>query len=164
MRGLQNFCTLVGRIFLSLLFIFSAIDKLWDWQNSEGGLVSLFCDWHTSLNQFPVLQDIFASLLLWVPYILAMIVILEFIGGLMLLFGIKPRLAVVLILIFFIPSTILLHHFWFLPHEKRELEFAFFMKNVAIIGGLLIVLADGAKLKKKPPKIELNIPKNNENK
>ena len=156
MRSLQNLGIFLARTFISLLFIFSGIDKILDWQNAEGGLISLLCDWHNYLSASPQMQDFITNILLWTPFILGFIVVFQMVGGLMLLLGIKPRLGALLLIIFLVPMTILLHHFWFLPSEKKEVELAFFMKNLAILGGLLLILVHGASLKKKPMEFPQN--------
>ncbi len=156
MRSLQNLGIFFARTLISLLFIFSGIDKILDWQNAEGGLISLLCDWHNYLGSYPQLQDFITTILLWTPVILGFIVVFQLVGGLMLLLGIKPRIGALLLILFLVPMTILLHHFWFLPSEKKEVELAFFMKNMAIFGGLILILIHGASLKKKP----MEFPKN----
>jgi putative oxidoreductase len=42
-----------------------------------------------------------------------------------------------------IPTTMVFHHFWELQGADRALQMIHFMKNISILGGLLIVLALG---------------------
>ena len=150
MKFLQTILSLIGRIFISVIFIVSAINKILQWQDMERGLISLFCDWHSFLVNFDRMQGLFSSLLQWVPVILVCAIVIELIGGCLIFFGWKVRIGSFLLLLFFIPTTFLFHHFWFLEGYRREMQIALFLKNMAIIGGLFYVLAyGGAKSTKK---------------
>jgi putative oxidoreductase len=146
MRVVQLIIMIMGRICISALFLLSAINKVIDWQATERGLVSLLCDWHAYVSNYGAIQKFFAAILPWVPAILVVATVLELLGGLLILFGIKPRIGAFLLVIFFVPATILLHQFWFLEGIKRELQMVMFVKNIAILGGLLYILALGTKL------------------
>ena len=66
------------------------------------------------------------------------------IGALMLLVGYRIRFGVWLLLIYWIPVTCLVYSFWNDPVETQRLNAIFFMRNIAIAGGLLIIAANGA--------------------
>ena len=53
-------------------------------------------------------------------------------------------LAVLALLIFLVPVTLVFHNFWAVPAQQQQLEMVNFLKNLAIGGGLLIVLGTGA--------------------
>ncbi len=145
MKGLQKLISILGRICLSLIFILSAIKKIFDWQTTESGLINLLCDWQSYIHSNYTLQKAFANLVTWVPEILIVATILELVGGLLVFFGLKVRFGAFLLLVFFVTATILLHPFWFVDGSKRDLQIVMFLKNLAIIGGLLYVLAYGNK-------------------
>ena len=147
MKGFKKFLALLGRLFISILFILSAINKIFDWQKTETGLINLFCDWQTYINFSTLLSQFFTSLISWVPEILIVITIVELIGALLIFFGIKEKFGAFLLIIFFIPATILLHPFWFLSGAKRYFEMVLLFKNFAILGGLLFLLVFGSKIK-----------------
>jgi putative oxidoreductase len=48
-----------------------------------------------------------------------------------------------LLLCYWIPITFIVHAFWNEPEPARRLESIMFMKNLAIVGGLLMVWANG---------------------
>jgi putative oxidoreductase len=148
MRILQLILNFIGRLFLSVLFILSAVNKILDWQNTERGLVALLCDWNGYVK-IALLKSTLTSLMSWVPLILVIITALELIGGLLILFGIKTRLGAFLLILFFVPVTILFHHFWFLDGQAKEIQYLMFLKNIAVLGGLFLVLAHGSKTKDK---------------
>ncbi len=151
MHVLRMILTLLGRVSVSLLFIMSGIHKIFDWQGSERGLANAFCDWQSYMEHHETFHEIFMSALPWVPVILVFMVVVELLGGFMVLFGLRGRLGAFLLIIFLIPTTILLHQFWFLEGLKREVEFSIFLKNISILGGLFYVLCYGTKLREKEP-------------
>ncbi|MCI5159319.1 MAG: DoxX family protein, partial [Candidatus Electrothrix sp. AUS1_2] len=65
-------------------------------------------------------------------------------GSVSLITGFKARIGAVLLLIFTISGTYYFHHFWTFtePQETQE-HLKSFMKNLSIIGGLLMVIANG---------------------
>jgi putative oxidoreductase len=71
--------------------------------------------------------------------------VLLFAGGLMVALGLRARIGTFLLMVFLIPTTMLFHDWWSLdPADPVYREQAIqFLKNVAILGGLLMVLAFG---------------------
>jgi putative oxidoreductase len=68
----------------------------------------------------------------------------EIIGGLMVLFGWFTRLGALGLFLYLIPTTLIFHAFWKVPADAQQMQMVNFMKNVAIEGGLLQVVAFGA--------------------
>lgn len=132
---------LVGRIFLSLIFIFSAIGKIFNWAASNHYLSQNLTDWHSFVLPMPGLVAFFDKLIPLAPFLLVIAIIFEGLGGLMVLFGIQPRLGGVLLLLFLIPTTILMHPFWIAGGSEHEIQMIMFMKNLSIIGGVFLYLA-----------------------
>lgn len=66
--------------------------------------------------------------------------ILLILGGLGILFNIYINLAIVLLVIFLVPTSIMMHAFWKSdnPGEKAAMKVAF-LKNMAILGALLLL-------------------------
>jgi putative oxidoreductase len=85
------------------------------------GVVTLFCSYTT-------LMLIIATLF-------------EGIGGLFVLLGFKVRFGATLLILFIIPVTIIMHPFWLISGQEKMFQIAMFMKNLAILGGLLILAA-----------------------
>ena len=62
-------------------------------------------------------------------------------GGLSILLGLWPRLGVLLLAIFLVPVTIAMHNFWAdTDPQMRQLNEVQFQKNVALLGGALMLL------------------------
>ncbi len=145
MKKWQLFFIISGRVFVGLLFILSAIDKVINWQETERGLSDLLCDWQSFVSSYLSLHYFFTTLSQWVPTILLAITIIELFGGLLVFFGVKVRIGAVLLILLLIPITVLFHHFWFLSGMKRELQMIQFFKNIAILGALFYILAFGER-------------------
>jgi putative oxidoreductase len=65
-------------------------------------------------------------------------------GGLSLLLGIEARLGALLLLLFLIPVTVMYHPFWKRSGADFVTEADHFVSNLAIIGGLLVIVALGS--------------------
>jgi putative oxidoreductase len=73
---------------------------------------------------------------------LAGAIVVEIGGGLSLFLGFKAKWAALIIALYLIPATLIFH-----GHFSDQGQFVQFLKNLAIIGGLLMVAAfDGGKI------------------
>lgn len=113
-----------GRVFLALIFVVSALNKLMNWDQPAAAIAD------KGLTP--------ASLFL------AGAIALELVGGILLLTGLYTRIGVLLLMAFLIPTTLIMHDFWALEGAERQLQATNFLKNLSIFGGLLIVLGVGA--------------------
>ncbi len=71
-------------------------------------------------------------------------ILFELGGGLMVLLGWHARWGALLLAIFTIPSTLIFHNFWAVDAAQYQNQFNHFMKNVAILGALLYIMAMGS--------------------
>lgn len=66
--------------------------------------------------------------------------ILALLGGLSILLGYKVKYGAWLIVIFLVPVTLALHNFWAVQDPMQaQLQMAMFMKNIALLGGALLL-------------------------
>ena len=120
----QDALTLAGRALIALLFIPAGWGKI-------GG--------------FAGLTGYIASKGVPLPEAAAAIAIVAELGlGLMLLLGWKARLAAAGLAVFVAVITPIFHNFWAMPEAQQMMQQQAFYKNLAIVGGLLIVAAFGA--------------------
>jgi putative oxidoreductase len=71
--------------------------------------------------------------------------ILAFIGALGVILGYKAKLAAWLLVIFLVPVTFIMHKFWTLTDPmQQQVAMAFFIKNLAMLGGALLIAFFGA--------------------
>jgi putative oxidoreductase len=115
---------LVGRILVSTVFLFSGLGKVMAFSLMTG----LAAGKHMPL---PALMIGGAAAV-------------ELLGGLAILTGFQARLASWILFVYLIPTTLLFHNFWALGGMDRVDAQAHFLKNVAIMGGLLFLAAFGS--------------------
>jgi putative oxidoreductase len=70
--------------------------------------------------------------------------IVEFGGGLLIVFGIKIRYAAILMILFVIVATLISHRYWEFTGDALVGQRTNFWKNVTIIGGFLFMFLAGA--------------------
>lgn len=71
--------------------------------------------------------------------------ILAIAGGLSVLLGWHARVGAWLLVAFLVPVTLMMHAFWAIPDPMmRQIQMAFFMKNLGLLGGALLIAYWGA--------------------
>jgi putative oxidoreductase len=123
MNAYSDALSLIGRIFLSVLFLVSGFGKIGGFEGLVGAIAS---------KGLPMPQ----------AFAVATIVI-ELGVALMLVVGWKARWAAFLIAAFTAIVTFFFHNFWAVPEAEKMMEQINFLKNMALIGGLLLVMAFG---------------------
>lgn len=115
---------LIGRILLCLIFIISGISKIFNFGQTASYMSSV---------DLPM------------PEILLIgTIVIEVVGGFMILLGWHARWAGLVIFLWLIPTTFLFHAFWDAPPDRMRSEMNHFMKNITIMGGMLYVWAFGS--------------------
>jgi putative oxidoreductase len=123
MTVFENLLILVARILISSLFLWAGSAKLIHWKGSAEYMKSK--NMPTSL--------------------LPAAVLLQILGGLSILLGYEARIGTLLLIVFIIPAAIKMHDFWNIQDPmERTTQKTMFMKDVAVLGGLLVLLATGA--------------------
>ena len=115
---MSNLLDLVGRIFISLVFLLSGINKI---GNYEGTV-----EWMESLG----MPGIFL-----IPAI-----ILEIGAPILIIVGYKVKISAALLSIFCVATAVIFHNDF-----SNQMQFVSFMKNVALAGGFLFIVVNGAK-------------------
>lgn len=120
----QNLAALIGRILVAAVFVLSGINKLGNFSGTAAFMSSA---------GLPMAE------LLLVPTIA-----IEVMGGLMLVMGWQTRFAAFVLLLFMIPVTAVFHNPWAAANAAMaQQQMIHFLKNLAIMGGLLNLLAFG---------------------
>jgi putative oxidoreductase len=71
--------------------------------------------------------------------------VLSIAGGLSILLGYRARLGAWLIVLFLVPVTVMMHKFWLVQDPMMaQIQMILFMKNVAMLGGALLISQLGA--------------------
>lgn len=124
---LQQFAPMLGRTLLALIFIFAGFHKITGFEGTAGYMAS---------HGLPMPQ-----------VLLAATIVIELVGGLMILLGWQARLAAAAIFLFLIPTTLIFHAFWnvnLADGMALQNQMNHFMKNLAIMGGMLYIVAYGS--------------------
>jgi putative oxidoreductase len=114
---------LVGRILLSLVFLVIGYRKLIAVAASAGYFAKL---------GFPM-----PDVMVWVA------IAIELGGGILLLLGWKARWAASLLALFTLIAAFAAHRFWEVDPAQYANQMNHFLKNLAIVGGMLFVVAVG---------------------
>jgi putative oxidoreductase len=70
---------------------------------------------------------------------------LAIVGGLSILLGYRARMGAWLIALFLVGVTPMMHKFWVVPDPMmHQLQMIMFMKNMAMLGGALLITQFGA--------------------
>ena len=115
---MTNILDLVGRVFISLVFLLSGINKIGNYEGSVG--------WMESFG----MPGIFL-----IPAI-----ILEIVAPILIIIGYKVKIAAALLSVFCIVTALIFH-----TDFSNQMQFVSFMKNIALAGGFLFLVINGAK-------------------
>lgn len=109
----------IGRALIGVLFAVSGINKILGFSYVAGWMAS------SGLPMANVL--------------LAVTIVLELGGGLLLISGFQAGLAAAALALFLVPVTAIFHAFWSADAAGFQGQLTHFLKNVAVLGGLLMV-------------------------
>ena len=114
---ISNFSAPVGRLFISLIFFMSGLNKIGNYANTAG--------WMESAG---------------VPgALLPLVIALEVVAGAAIILGWQTRIVAFLFAGFCLLSAIIFH-----ADFSDQMQMGMFMKNVGLAGGFLILLVHGA--------------------
>ncbi|MHB1686538.1 MAG: DoxX family protein [Ignavibacteriaceae bacterium] len=66
--------------------------------------------------------------------------LIAIVGGLSIATGYKAKWGALLIILFLIPVTLMMHNFWAVKDAMMaQIQMAMFMKNISMLGGALII-------------------------
>ncbi len=114
----------IGRFLLALIFVQAGIGKLGTIAATSANMAS---------HGIP-----YADHLVWGA------VALELGGGLMLMAGLLARLVALAFFLYLIVLAVMFHPYWAIAGEAMRTQRALFFNHVAIMGGMLYVVAFGA--------------------
>lgn len=81
----------------------------------------------------------------WASFAVPLSGVLAILGGLSVLLGYHTRVGAVLLILFLVPVTLLMHAFWNVSDPMMsQMQMIMFMKNVSILGGALLLAHFGA--------------------
>ena len=133
----------LGRLLLSGIFLVSALQEMLDWHSTEQYFLMSMTRWMNTFQPGEAMASALSEIFPWMPWFLLIAIVFKLVGSMLLILGCSVRLGATLLILFLIPTTLIVHCFWSLPVQDQPLEMVMFMKNISILGGLLVVLAFG---------------------
>jgi putative oxidoreductase len=117
MKTFQDLAAPVGRILLALMFLLAGLNKISGYAGMQGYMESM-----------------------GVPgALLPLVIVLEVLGGITLMLGWHTRVTAFLLAGFTLLATLIFH-----SNLGDQTQMLFFLKNLSITGGLLMVVSHGA--------------------
>ena len=125
MSTLQGVVSVVGRLFLITIFLSSAVmNKI----PNYAAVADVMKEHHVPLPQ--------VSLPLAIVFLI--------VGSVSVLVGYRARLGAVLLAIFLVLASVYFHNFWAVPEDQKQGQMIHFMKNLGLLGAMLMIVANGA--------------------
>lgn len=122
---MKDVIDLIGRVLIAFIFLYEAYDSIKYFKATKDLMTEYGLTWR---------QDL----------LLVGAIFLLILGGILVLIGYRTTLGSALLLIYFIPVTFILHSFWNDTGDVYREESIMFMKNLAIIGGLMNVMVNNS--------------------
>jgi putative oxidoreductase len=122
--AITKFGPVVGRCMIALIFLLSGFGKATNFSGTAGYMANA---------GVPITE-----------ILLVATIVIELGGSLMLILGWKARLAAAALFLWMIPVTLVFHNFWAAPADQQMIQQIMFLKNVAIMGAMLYIMAYGS--------------------
>jgi uncharacterized membrane protein YphA (DoxX/SURF4 family) len=131
----------IGRLAFVLIFIFSGAQKLMD----VGATASMIAAKVSVPAQLAgIAAQLESATGMQVPQLLAVLTgVVELVGGLMIAVNIGTRFAAILLIAFTAAATFYFHDFWNMAGGDRVNNMVHAMKNLSMIGALLVFFVLG---------------------
>jgi uncharacterized membrane protein YphA (DoxX/SURF4 family) len=110
---------LIARLCLAIVFLYSAMDKLWNWRSS--------------------IEEVKGDGLPWPMAFSGATVFTQLVGGCLVATGFFAWLGALLLAGFTVAATVLGHRFWLRRGSEFRHELTTSLEHLAIIGGLLLL-------------------------
>lgn len=123
MGFIADFILLLARVCIGVAFLWSAVDKISNYRAAVSYMMS---------KRIPK-----------VSLVLPIAIVVQMLGGISILLGFQAHIGALLLIIYTIPTAYFMHDFWRMSGDSRAIEKMIFLKDVATLGGLLVILALG---------------------
>ena len=118
----MNAPLLVGRVLFGGFFLFSGLNHFINLQNMSA---------YANARGVPLPQ-----------FAVALSGLVLLLGGISVIIGYRPRLGLMLIILFLVPVTLVMHNFWAVTDaQARLIEMTNFLKNTALAGAAFGLMA-----------------------
>lgn len=121
--SMTNLLALLGRVLLALMFLDSGYGKIGGFAGTAGYIAS---------RGLPAPEVLAGAAL-----------VVELVAAVLLVIGWKARWAAAALAVFTVMATAFFHNYWAMPEAQQMMQKLMFLKNLAVTGGLLLVVAFG---------------------
>jgi putative oxidoreductase len=116
---MRSYLPLLARILLGLIFVMSGLTKITGFEATQ--------------------QQMAAQGMPLTAFFLVGAIVVEILGGLSVILGLWARAGAAALFLFLIPATLIFH-----TDFSQQTQMIMFLKNLSIMGGLLLVMAFGS--------------------
>jgi putative oxidoreductase len=122
---MKDVLDLLGRFFIAVFFYFEAFDSVFYFRDTREKMTAYGLTWK---------QD---------TLLLGAIIFLIF-GSTLVLIGYRAAFGAFLLFAYWLPVSLIVHSFWNDPPVQQREALVDLMRNMAICGGLFLIIANGA--------------------
>lgn len=122
---MKDIVELLARILIAFVFIYEALDALVFFNKTKATMTAYGILWQ---------QDLMLKVLIFILIL----------GAILVLIGYYASFGAMLLLLYWLPFTLIVYSFWDDPAEYKRVHAFYFMRNLALCGGLLLLIANGA--------------------
>lgn len=115
---MNKYINLTGRILFALMFLLPAFNKITNFSGTEQYMAS---------KGMPA-----------IPFLLVCAILMLLFGAFSIAAGYKSKIGAIVLIVFLIPATLIFH-----SDLADQNQFIHFLKNIALIGGLLMLFVNG---------------------
>ena len=121
----MNYVPLIGRILYSLIFIMFGFNHIFN---------------ISQMSQYAAMKGVpMPTVAVFVTGVMILL------GGLSVALGYKSKVGALLLVVFLIPTTLMMHNFWAIEDPMQsQMEMIMFMKNLGLLGGALLIYYFGS--------------------
>ncbi len=121
---MKSFLLLLSRIFLASVFIYEAYDSIVRFEETKQTMAAYGITWQPNT-------------------LLALTIVGLIVGSIFLIIGYRVSLASTILIAYLLPVTLIVYSFWNDPMPQRQIHLLYFVKNIAIVGGLISIGVHG---------------------
>lgn len=120
---MKDIADLVARVLISFIFIYEVLDTIAHFEGTKETMKAYGISWQPDI-------------------LLILTLLILVIGSALVLIGYYANIGAMLLLVYWLVFTFVVYSFWNDPQELKQLHALYFMRNMAIAGGLLLLVAN----------------------
>lgn len=122
---MKEIADLLARFFIAFMFFYEAFDSIFYFSETKDTMTAYGITWR---------QDL----------ILGTLIFILILGAFLVAIGYLAKFGSFLLLLYWLPFTFIVYDFWNDPEDIKRLHGLYFMRNMAVVSALLLLIANGA--------------------